>query len=98
MSIVVVAVTGAAAHFGGLRVHHGHHGVVHDTLASHAKIVDIVAQTDVADHNLSPSWRRPARRVRARPAASARGGSTAPARSRHTCRCGAGWSPSPAGL
>ena len=62
---VVIAMAGAASNFGGLRIHDGHHRVVHNPLTPDAKIVDIVAQTHFA-HIRSPSWRSFARRVRAR--------------------------------
>jgi hypothetical protein len=44
VAVVMVAVTGAAAHLGGLFVHHGNNGVVHDPFASHAIIVNYVTQ------------------------------------------------------
>ncbi len=50
MAEIVIAVAGAAAYFRRLAVQHGDHIVVHHALAAHAKIVDIVAQTDVAHH------------------------------------------------
>jgi hypothetical protein len=43
---------GSATHLGGRRGDHRHYGVIHDALAAHEKIVDVVAQADIA-HKIS---------------------------------------------
>jgi hypothetical protein len=43
--------TGPATHLGGLGVHDGHHEMISEALAAHAKIVDVVAQAVFAHGN-----------------------------------------------
>ena len=51
MPVIVVAVTGAAAHFGGLAVHQRHDGVIRQAAALDAEIVDDIAQPQLTHPN-----------------------------------------------
>jgi hypothetical protein len=44
VAVVVIVVTGPATYFSWFGIYHRHYGVVHDSLAANAKIVDVVAQ------------------------------------------------------
>ena len=51
VTVIVIVVARPAANLGRLAVQHRNHRVVHDALAAHAKIVDIVAQARLAHEN-----------------------------------------------
>jgi hypothetical protein len=44
MAIIMIAIASPAANLCGFRAYHGHHSVIHDTLALHAVVVNYITQ------------------------------------------------------
>ena len=61
MPVIVIAVAGAAADFGGLPFEQRHNGVIRQPAALDAEIVNHISQTEIAhfrEYNTGPGSRR----------------------------------------